>query len=61
MTIPDGFKLVPIEPTDEMIEAAMISTSSWKGIQGSALTVNREKARLRYKAMIDAAPQTEDH
>lgn len=43
------------EPTDEMVEAAMVATASWRDIQGSALTVNREKARIRFRAMVDVA------
>lgn len=41
--IPEGFKLVPIEPIDEMIEA------------GCALY--DASLRQRYKAMLEAAPQ----
>lgn len=46
---------VPIEPTNEMIDAGLRATASFLDIEGSQLTVNREKMRRRYKAMIDAS------
>lgn len=51
----EGLVIVPREPTDEMITAGLIPTAAWRDIQGSALTVNREKMRLRYRAMIERA------
>jgi hypothetical protein len=55
--VPAGaeWRMVPVEPTDEMIDAGLASTSAYLDIQGSALTVNREKMRRRYIAMINAA------
>lgn len=50
-----GYVCVPIEPTEEMISAGVACMGSWKNIPGSQLTVNREKMRRRYKAMIEAA------
>lgn len=47
-----GLVVVPREPTDEMIDAALSATAAWLDIPGSQLTVNREKMRRRYKAMI---------
>lgn len=49
---PPGYVLVPIEPTEEMISRGLAVTNSFLNIKGSQLTVNREKMRLRYKAMI---------
>jgi GNAT superfamily N-acetyltransferase len=46
--------LVPREPTEEMITAGLGATAAWHSLPGSALTVNREKMRRRYKAMIEA-------
>src|SRR4249919_2619436 len=48
--------LVPREPTEEMISKALASTATWKDIPGSALTVNREKMRLRWRARLAAIP-----
>ena len=49
------FAIVPTEPTKKMIDAGLGATAAWQDIPGSALTVNREKMRRRYKAMIGAA------
>lgn len=53
----DAHVTVPIEPTEKMIDAGLRVTAAWQDIQGSALTINREKMRLRYKAMIAAVGQ----
>ena len=53
-----GWVIAPLEPTEEMITAGLIPTAAWQNIEGSALTVNREKMRLRYKAMIDLLTRT---
>ena len=47
--------MMPREATDEMIDAALAATATWLDIKGSALTVNREKMRLRYRAMVRVA------
>lgn len=52
MNTPDGWKLVPIEPTPEMINAA-----------GMGWYVNAAELRKRlriYRAMVDAAPVVPD-
>lgn len=53
--IPEGFVVVPLEPTDEMVNAALGSTAVFHNIEGSALTVNREKMRIRWRAMLSRA------
>ena len=53
-----GYVIAPKEPTAEMITAGLIPTAAWQNIQGSALTVNREKMRMRYEAMISALTPT---
>ena len=50
-----GLAVVPLEPTEVMIEAGLAATGAWLDIPGSALTVNREKMRRRYKAMVECA------
>lgn len=50
--IATGWVIAPLEPTEDMITAGLIPTAAWQNIEGSALTVNREKMRLRYKVMI---------
>jgi hypothetical protein len=49
-----GYVIVPKEPTEKMIAAGLIPTAAWQDIKGSALTVNREKMRMRYTAMVKA-------
>ena len=46
---------IPREPTETMIDAGLSATNGWLRIGGSAATVNREKMRIRYKAMIGVA------
>lgn len=53
---PEGWVTVPSEPTEEMIRKALSSTSHWRDIPGSALTVNMEKMRIRWRAMLAARP-----
>ena len=48
----EGYAVVPAQPTEAMIDAALGTTAAWRDIKGSALTVNREKMRLRFCAMI---------
>lgn len=56
MNVPKGWKLVPIEPTQEMIDAGLHTTAAYLDIKGSQLTVNREKMKIRYQAMLMAIP-----
>ena len=46
-TIPPGYKLVPVEPTEEMIDAAKNN-----GAEGSRKEISGD-----YKAMLNAAPE----
>jgi hypothetical protein len=59
MQIPEDYKLVPIEPTEKMLESARLVMASWYDIPGSGLTVAREKMKMRYQAMLKAAPKIE--
>jgi hypothetical protein len=52
-----GYQIVPKEPTIEMLEGARFSMMTWHDIQGSQLTINDEKAKIRYKAMLAKAPK----
>ena len=53
-----GYQLVPKEPTEEMVDAAInVTKIGWLDIPGSKLTVNREKAKIRYRAMLARAPK----
>lgn len=56
----EGLVVVPREPTDAMIDAALVTTAAWLDIKGSALVVNREKMRRRYKAMIETYEKGQD-
>lgn len=56
MRTPDGWVLVPREPTEDMIDAGLRATAVHLDIQGSGLTVNREKMRRRYAGMLAAVP-----
>lgn len=55
--IPDGYALVPVEPTDEMIVAAMDSDDVT--YNESDDTVFYVHHREIYKAMLAAAPKPE--
>ena len=48
------FTVVPAEPTDAMIDAGLQATNAYLTLPGSQMTQNREKMRLRYKAMLAA-------
>lgn len=50
-----GYAIVPKEPNDEMVDAALRSTAVHLDIPGSQLTVNREKMRVRWRAMLGVA------
>ena len=50
----DDLVTVPKEPTDEMVDAALRATAAYLDIKGSQLTVNREKMRIRWRAMVAA-------
>lgn len=50
----DGWKLVPIEPTEDMLEAGGISLIT--GSQDRPEISWAEESRIAYKAMINAAP-----
>lgn len=52
--IPEGYKVVPIEPTDDMLEAVCTGDESQPG--KSAYEVISE----RYKAMLEAAPEPKE-
>lgn len=41
-----------VEPTEAQLDAALASTNQRLDLPGSQMTVNREKARIRYRAMI---------
>ena len=51
-----GLRIVPVRADAKMVDAGLAATAAWKGIAGSALTVNEEKMRLRYAAAVAAAP-----
>lgn len=44
--------VMPRELTDEMADAAMRATAVHLDIKGSQLTVNREKMKARYRALV---------
>lgn len=52
---PAGWKLVPVEPTPEMIEAALISWDTAPDIDGSGEAVEMNLTR-EYRAMLEVAP-----
>ena len=57
MQIPDGYKLVPLEATDEMIDAAMSRYKHQSDSQAYAFKeMHRLNFRYDYKAMIAASP-----
>ena len=54
--LPNGWQIIPKEPTSNMVEAGLQTTAAWRDFSGTAATVNRKKMTIRYKAMIAAAP-----
>lgn len=54
--IPDGWKLVPIEPTPEMLEKIWQLSRSNDFTEDAYEGVIKQKASIDYKAMIKAAP-----
>lgn len=53
MTIPKGYKLVPVETTEEMNEAAC---QGYMAADGSAWVMHKSSMEAAYRAMIQAAP-----
>lgn len=43
---------MPRELSDRQAAAALTATASWLDVKGSALTVNREKMKARYRALV---------
>lgn len=43
---------MPRELTDEQADAALRATAVWLDVNGSALTVNREKMKARYRSLV---------
>ncbi len=44
--------VMPRELTDEQADAALRATAIYLEVKGSQLTVNREKMKARYKALV---------
>lgn len=56
-SVPDGWKLVPVEPTDEMCKAGYEAKDKWPSERADTKKEMRYLwTKPRYKAMIDAAP-----
>lgn len=56
--VPDGWKLVPVEPTPEMVKYAMLECGGiGSGSCGEYLGVDGDDMRSVYSAMLDAAPK----
>lgn len=55
----DTHVIVPRDPTEVMVDKGLASTAVWHEIKGSQLTVNIEKMRIRYRAMIAAYTSNE--
>lgn len=48
---PDAIEM-PRELTDQQADAALRATAVWLDVKGSQLTVNREKMKARYRALV---------
>ena len=55
MNIQKGYKLVPVEPTEEMNEAGC---QAYMAADGSAWFMHRSSMGAAYRAMLAAAPTT---
>lgn len=49
---PPTHRVVPVLLDNGAVEASLMSTAAWLAIQGSALTVNREKMKRRWAAIL---------
>lgn len=57
VVVPEGWKLVPIKPTDEMCKAAYEARDKWSSMQcDNQREMHYSFAEPRYKAMLKAAP-----
>lgn len=61
LTLPEGWELVPVEPTREMMAAAMSAVTQPQDLlySQSGWGMNEMAARTRYRAMLAAAPKPE--
>lgn len=60
--VPDGWKLVPVEPTEEMCKAGYEAQDKWRSEQCDNFKERRYSfSQPRYKAMIDVAPVAHDN
>jgi hypothetical protein len=66
-TVPDGFILVPLEPTKEMLKAGCIAldkpdaqaklmSAELNPVGSKRISVARTKMRLRWKAILSVVP-----
>jgi hypothetical protein len=59
---PDGWKLVPVEPTEEMCRAAVVfanGSAVYKAVAAEALKIEESIYAEVYEAMLSAAPTQE--
>lgn len=57
--VPEGWKLVPIEPTQAMIAACKEALYTFKHRHKKVLVSGTTKVTVRYKAMLRVAPEYE--
>lgn len=55
--MPEGYRLVPVVPTEEMLQAAVQHVFFWDTNLDDVSPDQKAEARLVYRAMLDAAPQ----
>ena len=63
LAVPEGFVVVPREPTESMVEAicAAHAAGGWPDGYGKhAQGLHRAHAQIGYRAMLAAAPKPED-
>ena len=63
LAVPDGFVVVPREPTESMVEAicAAHAAGGWPDGYGKhAQGLHRAHAQIGYRAMLAVAPKPED-
>jgi hypothetical protein len=57
-TVPEGWKLVPMEPTEEMCDVSHIGVDVYAGIATDEYySIDGEYAAKVYRAMLAAAPK----
>lgn len=61
VAVPDGWQMVPKEPTKDMVQAAIWALDRWREKNGNVqgFVPPSDKYQIRYRAMLASAPSCE--